>query len=164
MLSQSQQRRVWEGILSGEIRANYFAELSNKYHGRQRGATWMVLLLSSGAVAAFLYTGPFAEIAAWLRPLLPLLTTAVSVYMLATQNHKVAIESADLHSRWSSLARKYEALWEDIYADDAEERLQNLDQEAIELSKIGTAFPYREKAMRKWQDHIERHHAAHASA
>ena len=57
MLSEAQQRRVWEGMLSAEIRANYFAELSGKYHRRQRVVTWVILFLSSGAAATFLYTG-----------------------------------------------------------------------------------------------------------
>jgi hypothetical protein len=164
MLSEAQQRRVWEGMLSAEIRANYFADLSGKYHRKQRGATWTILFLSSGAVVTFLYTGLPAEIAAWLRPVLALLTAAMSFYLVMTQNQKLAFDSADLHSRWNRLASKYEALWENVYADEAEEHLQRLTEEGIELSTIGTAFPHHKNAMRRWQDHVERHHAARVPA
>ncbi len=44
MLSELQQRRVWEGWLSAEIRANYFADLSSGYHqpprSRPSSSTW----------------------------------------------------------------------------------------------------------------------------
>jgi len=164
MLSEAQQRRVWEGMLSAEIRANYFAELSGKYHRKQRVVTWAILFLSSGAAATFLYIGLPAEVASWLPPVLALLTAALALRILVAQYPKLAFDSADLHSRWSRLASKYEALWENVYADDAGERLQKLTEEGIELSRLGNPFPYHEKAMLKWQDHVERHHAAHVPA
>jgi len=164
MLSEAQQRRVWEGMLSAEIRANYFAELSGKYHRKQRVVTWVILFLSSGAAATFLYTGLPAEVASWLPPVLALLTAALALRNLVAQYPKLAFDSADLHSRWSRLASQYEGLWENVYTDDARERLQKLTEEGIELSRMGNPFPYHEKAMLKWQDHVERHHAAHVTA
>ncbi len=164
MLSEAQQRRVWEGMLSAEIRANYFAELSGKYHRKQRGATWAILFLSSGAALAVLYTGLPAGIGPWLPPLLALLTAGLALYTLVAQYPKLAFDSADLHSRWSRLASKYEALWENVYADEAQEQLQKLTEEDMELSKMGNPFPYHEKAMLKWQDHVVRHRAAHVPA
>ena len=50
MLSELQQKRVWDGWLSAENRANYFADLSRGYHRKQRLVTWAMLVLSSGAV------------------------------------------------------------------------------------------------------------------
>jgi len=50
MLSEPQQKRVWDGWLSAENRANYFADLSRGYHRKQRLVTWAMLVLSSGAV------------------------------------------------------------------------------------------------------------------
>ena len=47
MLSEAQQKRVWERRLGSEIRAKYFAELSGRYSKRQRFATWSTLLFSS---------------------------------------------------------------------------------------------------------------------
>ncbi len=164
MLSEAQQRRVWEGMLSAEIRANYFAELSGKYNRRQRGVAWVILCLSSGAAATLLYAGLPAEIALWLPRVLALLTAALALLALVMQYPKLAYDSADLHSKWSRLASKYEALWENVYADDAQEELQRLGEEDIQLSRLGTPLPYREKAMLKWQDHVERHRAAHVTA
>ncbi|MGH9661894.1 MAG: hypothetical protein ACRD96_25320, partial [Bryobacteraceae bacterium] len=55
MLSDAQIKRLWENMLSAEIRANYFAELAERFSRRQRYATWGVLFLSSGAFASFAF-------------------------------------------------------------------------------------------------------------
>ena len=164
MLSDYQQRKVWHCMLSAEIRANYFADLSGTYRRRQRAATWAVLLLSSSAAASILYGGLPTAIAQWLRPLLPLLTAGVSLYLVLAENQKFAVDSADLHSRWNRLASAYENLWGNIYTEDAEERLSQLIEDGAELSKIGTSFPNRKRTMLKWQTHVERHHAAELAA
>ena len=163
MLTDVQQKRVWEGMLSAEIRANYFADLSNGYHRRQRIATWLTLFFSSGAFASFVFKElpPGLE---WVRPLLALLTAALSAYSLVAQNQKLAVDSVDLHARWNKLAREYENLWDEMYASDALERLQKLEEGGVELSKSGASFGYDKKAMLKWQLHVERHRTAHAYA
>ena len=162
MLSVEQQRRVWEGWLSAEIRANYFADLSSGYHRYQRWATWLTLFLSSGAAAAVLYSSN-ASWLFWVRVVLTLLTTGVSLYSLVAQNQKMAIDSAGIHAGWNKLAREFERLWEDMYAPTALARLNALEDQAAELSQRATAFPYRERLMVRWQDHVVRHHAAHAA-
>ncbi len=164
MLSDYQQRRAWEGMLSAEIRANYFADLSGDYRLRQRVATWTILVLSSGAAASAFYGGFPDLIVRWLRLVLPLLTVAVSLYLVVAENHKSAVDSADLHSRWNRLAGAYESLWENVYAEDAEERLNQLRDDSAELSKVGASFPNRKRAMLKWQAHVEREHAARIAA
>ena len=163
MLSEHQQKRVWEGLLSAEIRANYFAELSGRYRREQRFTTWAIVLLSSGAVATFVYAGLPARFAAWLRPALAVLTAAGSLYLLVARNHERAIDSASLHERWNRMAGKYETLWENVYAEDAQERLRQFDEECAELSTAATGFPYKKRTMLKWQDHVEQHHAIHAA-
>ena len=62
------------------------------------------------------------------------------------------------------MASEYEALWDDMYADDAELKLKLLAEKTAELSRSGTAFPYRERLMLKWQDHVQRHHGLSATA
>jgi hypothetical protein len=57
MLSELQQKRVWEGQLAAEIRASYFADLANSYQRVQRRVTWTTLVLSSGAAATLLADG-----------------------------------------------------------------------------------------------------------
>lgn len=163
MLTPVQQKRVWEGLLSAEIRANYFAEYSGRYHWRQRAATFATLFLSSGALATFLLADPSAVVVA-LRPWLALGTAALSAYSLVAQNQKSAVDAADLHTRWNKLAAEYERLWDDMYGDDAAVRLRELEDKGAELSKAGTAFPNDEKAMLRWQLHVEKHHAVDAAA
>lgn len=163
MLTALQQKRVWEGMLAAEIRANYFGDLSGRYRLFQRLATGLTFFFSSGAFATFaVKDGPEALV--WLRPLLTLLTAAVSAYSFVAQNQERTMNSVDLHSRWNKLAKEYETLWDDMYADDAFDQLQRLDDRATELSKSGAAFPYYEKKMLRWQRHVEEHHAASISA
>jgi outer membrane murein-binding lipoprotein Lpp len=160
MLSEAQQKRVWEGMLSSEIRSNYFADFSGRYYARQRWATWGALVASSGAVVAVLADLP--DSLAWLRIALPLATAALSGYSVVAQNQKYAVDAADLHSRWNRLAKDYEKLWENVYANDAQETLSSLDDRAVELSKAGAGFKYDERSMLRWQEQVERHRLAHA--
>jgi hypothetical protein len=157
MLSALQQKQVWEGWLSSEIRANYFADLSGRYHRIQRLVTWAILFFSSGAAVAFV--PGLLPAYPWVPPALSILVAALSAYALAVQNRQTAIECADLHFRWNALASEYECLWGDMYADDAPERLRLLDARGMELSKAATALPVIEKRLLKWQDYVERHHA-----
>ncbi len=163
MLSELQRQRVWEAWLSAEIRANYFAELSGHYARLQRHATWLTLLLSSGA-ALSLVAKALPAAWAWVVPLLVFATAALSLYSLVMQNQKNAIDSADLHLRWNSLARDYAALWDDMYSEDAVSRLGALEQRELEASKSGTAFPVKHDRLLKWQEHVERHHMARRAA
>ena len=52
MLSEAQQKRVWDGMLASEIRAKYFAELSGRYLRKQQRVTWATLLFSSSDAAS----------------------------------------------------------------------------------------------------------------
>ncbi|MCH8267317.1 MAG: hypothetical protein IH846_07365 [Acidobacteria bacterium] len=163
MLSELQQKNVWENWLSSEMRANYFADMANHYQSWQRALTWLTLIFSSGAALAIVtdWTPLGFE---WIKVVLALLTAAVSFLSLVQQNQKSAMECSDLHFRWNRLASEYEALWDDMYAGDAELKLKLLAEKTAELSRSGTAFPYRERLMLKWQDHVQRHHGLSATA
>ncbi|MBI1956573.1 MAG: hypothetical protein HYS38_09290 [Acidobacteria bacterium] len=163
MLSQLQQKNVWENWLSSEMRANYFADLANRYQFRQSMLTWLTLLSSSGAALAVV-TDWAPRGLGWIKAALVLVTAALSLLSLVQQNQKRAMECSDLHFRWNRLAGEYEALWDDMYADDAELKFKLLAEKTAELSKSSTAFPYRERIMLKWQDHVERHHRVSAAA
>ena len=162
MLSTLQQKNVWENWLSSEMRANYFADLANRYQFRQRALTWFALIFSSGAALAIVtdWAPPGFE---WIKAALALLTAAVSFLSLVQQNQKSAMECSDLHFRWNRLASEYESLWDDMYADDAELKLKALGEKEAELSRSSTAFPYRERVMLKWQNHVEKHHGLSAT-
>src|SRR5262245_20802430 len=133
MLSEIQQKNVWDGWLSARIRAHYFADLCNRYQRLQRVLTWAILVFSSGAVAALLYQlSPAWE---WLRPVLAFLTAALSLWSLVTNNNKNGTDCADLHFRWNKLAIEYEALWSNMYSPRALETLANLRQREAEIAK-----------------------------
>jgi hypothetical protein len=160
MLSELQQKRVWEGWFSAEVRANYFADLAGAYHQRQRWATWAAVFSSSGAVIAFLANLPPAW--AWVAPAFALVTAGLSGYSLVAHYQEHAVASSDLHFRWNRLASDYEALWDEMYASDAPARLAALVERGAELSKSATVagLLYQERRMLKWQELVERHHAA----
>src|SRR5690606_36440891 len=63
-----QQRDVWEGWLSAEVRAYYFADLRQRCERHQQLTTWFTLAASSGAAVTLL--GMFAETAAWIPAVL----------------------------------------------------------------------------------------------
>jgi hypothetical protein len=160
MLSDVQIKRVWEGMLAAEIRSDYFAELSGSYQRNQKIATWSTLFLSSGAAVSALASLP-AHVS-WVRIALPGLAAAVSLYSVVMQNQKFSVDASDLHARWNRLAMEYTRLWEDVYATDALEKLNSLDDRAADLSKAGTSFPNRKGSMLRWQDYVERQHGVHA--
>lgn len=155
MLSEAQIERVWQGMLGAEIRANYFAELTERYNHRQRWATWGTLFMSSGALAAILIELPSGW--AWVRAAFAAMTTALSLYSVVRQNNKLSVDAADLPARWNKLSSEYEKLWEDVTIDNALDILNNLTDQGRELSKSATAFPNDAKAMLKWENHVLTH-------
>lgn len=157
MLTQLQRDRVWEAWFAGEVRANYFADLSATYRRRQLISTWIVLLLSSGAFAALVANIP--DTYSWVPTTLAALTAAISLWSLQAQNQQRAIDSADLHYRWNVLAAEYRRLWDEMHATDAALRLAALDTQAADLSKAGTALPARSRMLKKWYRHVASHYA-----
>lgn len=155
MLSEAQIERVWQGMLGAEIRANYFAELTERYNRRQRLATWGTLFMSSGALATILVQLPQGW--AWIRAGLAALAAALSLYSVVRQNNKLSFDAAELYSRWNKLSSAYETLWEDVTVEDGAEILNALRAQGHELSKSGTVFPNDEKAMLRWENHVIAH-------
>ena len=155
MLSESQIERVWQGMLGAEIRANYFAELTERYSRYQRWATWGILFMSSGALATILIQLPPHW--SWARVIFAAITTALSLFSVVRQNNQRAVDAADLHLRWNKLSSEYEKLWEDVTVDNAIYILDNLGDRGRELSKSATAFPNDKQTMLKWENHVLAH-------
>ena len=163
MLTEPQQKNVWDGWLRSEIYANYFADLSDRYRREQRVLTLLTLVFSSGAFVT-LMADWLPPSFLWVRPVLALLTAVLSLWSMVAQNQGHATDCADLHFRWNTLASQYEALWNTgMYAADADSILQSLIHKEAEISKTATAFPNHPKRMEKWQDHVVRHHAGMAA-
>ena len=158
MLTELQQKRVWENWLSAEIRAAYFGELVHLYQARQRHATWLTLLLTSGAAAVAFATLPVE----WRVPL-PVLAAAISLYSTTAGNTVRSADCADLHFRWTRLAQSYQRLWETgMYASGAIGRLNALDDKVAEVSRSSTQFPDDARRLAKWEDWVVSHRAPHA--
>ena len=156
MLSDFQQTTVWESWLSAEIRAAYFAELVQRFQRRQRWLVVGVLLLSSG-VTITLLTAIVPPNLSWVKPLLALLTSALSLWSLVAKNERSSIDCADLHFRWNELALKYEALWADMYSDAAA-KLMELPTVELAISKSSTSQPAYTRLLEQVQDNIVLHH------
>ena len=156
MLNEYEIKQVWEGMLSAEIRANYFADLSRRYHWRQRAITWAILFTSSGACVALIKE--ISQIWPWVAPVLALATVGLSFYGVVSQNQRSATDTADLHFRWNKLASDYKRLWSDTSAATAHVTLKELVEKAGDISKTATSFPAKQRLLTKWQNHVEAHH------
>ena len=157
MLSDLQRKDVWEGWLGGEIRANYFAAMAERYQTHQKTLTWMTLLFSSGAFAT-LITDWLPARFQWVKPALALVTAAISLFNLVQQNQKRVTECGDLHFRWNRLASEYKALWDNMYSEDAADKLRILTEKEAELSRSSLAIPNDEQVMLRWQDYVLTQH------
>lgn len=159
MLSELQQKDVWEGWLSAEMRSNYFAARGSYYSNLQSGLTWGTLLASSGAAATFLAgSGP-----QWIKPALALVAAGLSLLSVVMQNQKRYSDCSDLHVKWNRLSTEYKSVWEDMYSEEAPQKLSKLEERAAELSRSGIGIPYHEKTMTKWENHVLRHHGLAAA-
>jgi|ERR1017187_2122620 hypothetical protein len=157
MLSELQQKDVWEGWLGAEIRASYFADLCSRYRLQQKIVTGLILFFSCGAAVTFVsdWLPPEWQ---WVKLTLALFTAGMSVLSFVQQNQKGTTDCADLHFRWNRLGDEYKALWDEMYSDDALRILRRLEEKEAELSKSSTAFPNNERLMLKWQENVQRQH------
>jgi hypothetical protein len=158
MLTDAQREDVGERWMSAEIRACYFADMCSRYLSRQRWLTWATLLCSSGTATTVLASN-LPQRWGFLKPILALLTTALSVLTVVQQNAKASADCAELHFTWNHLANQYEALWNDMDSNEADNQMKSLVEKSAEASRRGTAIPYRKSLMRKWQEHVEMHHS-----
>ena len=157
MLSDFQQTTVWESWLAAEIRATYFADLVQTFQSRQKFLIVGGLLLSSGATFTLLTTVVPANLN-WIKPTLTVLAAALSLWSLVAKNERSSIDCADLHFRWNTLALQYEALWSNMFAEDAEARLTQLRSEEAAISKSSTSQPAYKSLLNKAQRNIVMHH------
>ncbi len=158
MLSELQQKRVWEGWLGGEIRAHYFGDLVSQYQSWQHRLTIIALIFSSAAFATILNDTWLPQQWHWLKPVAALIAAIASFISLVFKNEQKALECSDLYIGWSRLALDYQQLWDGMYSEDAAEKLASLDKRGQELSRAGLKLPARKRLMLKWQDYIEEQH------
>jgi hypothetical protein len=163
MLSEFQQDELWRLWISAEIRADYFADMSTRYARLHSWLIWSTLFFSAGTVAAII--GNLPDDYGWLKPALALITTALSLLSIVMQNPKKSAECAELHFKSNRLAAEYQALWSNVYSDDAEAKFANLIEKEADVSKASLAFPNKPKIVEKWERHVlEQRTGAPASA
>lgn len=159
MLSDLQQKDVWDGWLGAEARALYFGDLCRWYSNQQKVITWTTLAASSGAAASILSGWPDS-----VRLALALATAGLSLWSAIAGNTKTATDCSDIHFRWNKLAIDYKALWCNMYAADAPKRLADLLQRDAEISKTCNPLPNRTKRLRKWERTVVEQHGVTATA
>jgi len=159
MLSELQQKDVWEGWLGAEARAYYFADQCRFWTVVHRGITWAILFSSSGAAVAVLTGLPDA-----VRVVLALVPAGFSLWLLIANYPRTANECSDVYFRWNRLALDYKTLWDDMYAADASQRLADLQLRDAELSKACNQLPYRKRELLKWQRYVVDQHGLPAHA
>ncbi len=157
MLTDQQQQRVSEGLFYGQVRAAYFGELSNRFSRRQQLVSAATLFLSSGAVVGYALREA--------SPLWPHAATAISVvaaafsaYNFTAQLTKRSVEAADLHLKWAQMVIDWRELWDQMYAEDAPDRLLRLERKATEYGKPSLSLPWEPRLMEKWEEHIGKLH------
>jgi hypothetical protein len=163
MLSDFQQQTVWDSWLASEIRAAYFAELVQTFQSRQRLLVVGSLLLSSSATITLLTT-IVPPTLSWIKPALTLLAAGLSLWSLVAKNERAAIDCADLHLRWNTLALHYEALWSDMYAEGAGDKLMQLRTEKLAVSKSSTSQTAYRKLLEKAYHTVVMHHQSQLNA
>lgn len=157
MLSTLEQKDVWDGWLSSEVRANYFADLSSGYQRAQKLITWGILLMSSGAFATLLADW-LPERYKWVRPALAFMAAALSFWSLVARNERNAVECSDLFFQWSVLGREFKELWGNVHDESAHATLKSLLTKRDELSRRCTNLPNKQSLVLKWEDYVVQQH------
>jgi hypothetical protein len=152
MLSEFQQDELWRHWIEAEIRSDYFADMGTRYARCHSWLTWLTLLFSAGTISAIV-----SEFARKYTIVLSAFATGLSLTSLIMQNPKKAAECADLHFKWNRLAADYQALWNNVYSDDAETKFTSLLEKEAELSKSSMVIPNKPKIVEKWERHVLSH-------
>lgn len=162
MLSEFQQDELWRDWISAEIRSDYFADMGTRYARLHSWLIWLTLFFSAGTFTALI--GNLPTDYGWVKPTLALITTALSLLSVVMQNPKKSAECADLHVKWNRLAAEYQAVWNNVYSDDAESKFASLVGREAELSKASMAIPNKPKIVEKWEKHVLSHRAGAAAS
>src|SRR5579863_2635903 len=147
MLTEEQANRVWERMVEAEVRSLYFADLAHRYTWRKQLIAGVAFFLSSGAAATIIAKAP-----SWVPILLSIVVALASAYSMAVGLDRYISGMAKLHYGWNHLAVSYERLWNHWRDEDAEQVLEDLVKQGMEMSEKATEMPYQEKLIDKWRD------------
>ncbi|HEY1182928.1 MAG TPA: hypothetical protein VGE89_02010 [Bryobacteraceae bacterium] len=142
------QKVVWEEMLYAQMRSNYFAELVRHYMKLDKGLRVLALSATSGVVATTLAQAN-SEL---LRFGVPVIALVISVWLIFSQYTSMARDASELHAGWSTVARDYERVWNNLSDADAQATYQQIYDRAESLSRSGEKFPYKKKQLNRWLD------------
>ena len=151
MLNDFQRKQVWEGMLSAETRALYFADLARQYTTRKQWISGLSFFLSS-AVAVSLFTRVPQVNALTIGAFI---VGVLNAYSIAVGLDRKIGTMVKLHSTWQAIATEYNHLWNHLEDADAENRLDAIvEQERGPSELASTEAPNKEKLMAKWQARV----------
>ena len=148
---------VWNRWFGGEVRALYYADLAGSYRRRQTVITYSSLATSSGALVTVVFTLASSHWP-WLPAVVALLPTGLSLYALAERLSEKAAEATELQLRWQAFYQENRRLWDDMHADMASRRMEELDVVERELDALGNRLPDEEERLNKWQAIVTQQH------
>lgn len=157
VLTEDQITSVWERQISAEVRALYFVDLATRYTIQKQWISGASFFLASGAAATLLARAP-----TWVPILLACITALLSAYSVARGLDGATRTMSKFQFSWSELASSYEALWNNVYADEAGARLELLIARERDLSsQASTEAPNDQKRLSYWQTQVfQQHHLA----
>ena len=97
------------------MRASYFGDLIRSYQEKDKWLRVLGLVLSSGALGSALL-----EVDQKYKVIASLIAAACSYWLLVSQYSTFSREASDLMSSWQTLATRYEKLWNNLDAPEAE--------------------------------------------
>ena len=142
----------------------YFLELCGHYASVQRWITVATLVVSSGATVTLLGPDWLPKDLLWIRPVLAAAAAGLSAWSLAHSYHARGEQCRDLGDRWQRIATAYEHLWDDMYDDEAESTLRDLQTQEAEASKAGGSFATNQRRIRHCYDTVLKHRSVHLSS
>lgn len=124
---------------------------------RQQYISAATLFLTSGAVVGF----GLREVSVFwpqAATVVSLVAALLSAYNFTSQLTKRSVEASDLHLKWAHLSTDWQELWDQMYSDDAGDRLVALERKATDYGKPSLSLPWDPKLMEKWHEHIQKLH------
>ena len=160
MLTEAQTNRIWESMVSAEVRSLYFGDLAARYTKTKQILTGVSFFLSSGAAATLAAQMPY-----WFPLVLSAISAALMAYSMAVNLDRKAAVMAKLHYTWNQLASDYDRLWNHWHEEDAEIRFNELINRSRDASELGTTeAPYDQRLIEKWANHVYAQYASPKAA
>jgi hypothetical protein len=148
MLTDAQIERLWTRKLEAEARALYFAEVANDEATIRRCITGGTFILGSAVIVTLT-----THLPGWVPILVTAIITIANGYQIAVNQESKIKTAGKLHLGWERIECDYDRLWSHTGDEDAERRLQDLQERERDLSETGaTEIGLNNKRWRKWWD------------